>query len=175
MNELRQEVAGLCDMRYSASATVLIALTVLCLTSCSVSRKASSSERLLRTEATTRDTVWQQVVVAVHDTLREVTTITLQQNDQGDALKLVQVTDCTRASRSHDLREKKERTEVRVDTVYLERTDTLTVSSKLISGKPDSVSSKQTGLVPTLKWIFGILCALIVLVITLKLCLREAL
>ena len=68
-------------MRYSASATTLIALTVLCLTSCSVSRRASSSERLLRTEATTRDTVWQQVVVAVHDTLREVTTITLQQND----------------------------------------------------------------------------------------------
>ena len=95
-------------MRYSASATALIALTVLCLTSCSVSRKASSSERLLRTETTTRDTVWQQVVVAVYDTLREVTTITLQQNDQGDTLKLVQVTDRTRASRSSDLREKKD-------------------------------------------------------------------
>ena len=61
-----------CGMRYNASATALIALTVLCLTSCSVSRKASSSERLLRTEATTRDTVWQQVVVAVHDAFREV-------------------------------------------------------------------------------------------------------
>ena len=95
-------------MRYSASATALIALTVLCLTCCSVSRKASSSERLLRTETTTRDTVWQQVVVAVYDTLREVTTITLQQNDQGDTLKLVQVTDRTRASRSSDLREKKD-------------------------------------------------------------------
>lgn len=73
-------------MRYSALATVLIALSVLCSTSCGVSRKASSSERLLRTEATTRDTVWQQVVVAVHDTLREVTTINLHQNDQGDTL-----------------------------------------------------------------------------------------
>lgn len=76
--------------------------------------------------------------MAVHDTLREVTTITLQQNDRGDTLKLVQVTDRTRASRSHDLLEKKERTEVRVNTVYVERTDTLTVSGK------------QTGLVPTL-------------------------
>lgn len=148
-------------MRYSASATALTALTVLCLTSSSVSRRASSSERLLRTETVTRDTVWQQVEVAVHDTLREVTIITLQKNDQGDTLKLVQVTDRTRASRSSDLREKKERTEVRVDTVYLERTDTLTVSSKLINGKSDSVSGKQTGLVPTLKWVFGILCALI--------------
>ena len=59
VNELRQEVAELryAIQRISASATVLIALTVLCLTSCSVSRRASSSERLLRTEATTRDTV----------------------------------------------------------------------------------------------------------------------
>ena len=161
-------------MRYSASATVLIALTVLCLISCSVSCKASSSERLLRTEATTRDTVWQQVVVAVHDTLREVTTITLRQNDQGDTLKLVQVTDRTRAPRSEGLKEKKERTEVRVDTVYVEKTDTLTVSSKLISGKPDSVSSKRSTVNQTLKWLFAILCALIVLVITIKLLPRRA-
>ncbi|MBO6169036.1 MAG: hypothetical protein J6O51_03605 [Bacteroidales bacterium] len=115
-------------MRYSASATVLIALTVLCLTSCSVSRRASSSERLLRTETTTRDTVWQQVVVAVHDTLREVTTITLQQIDQGDTLKLLQVTDRTRASCSEGLKEKKERTEVRVDTVYVEKQSENTVA-----------------------------------------------
>lgn len=158
-------------MRYSASATVLIALTVLCLTSCSVSSRASSSERLLRTEATTRDTVWEQVLVAVHDTLREVTTITVQQNDQGDTLKLVQVTDRTRASNREGYRDREEKIVVKTDTVYIEKTDTLTVSSKFISGKPES----QTGLVPILKWIFGILCALIVLVITLKLCLRKAL
>ena len=42
-----------------------------------------------------------------------------------------------------------------------------------VAKKP--ISGKQTGLVPTLKWFFGILCALIVLVITLKLCLRKAL
>lgn len=131
-------------MRYSASATVLIALTVLCLTSCSVSRRASSCERLLRTEATTRDTVWEQVLVAVHDTLREVTTITLQQNDRGDPLKLVQVTDCTRASNREGYRDREEKIVIKTDTVYIEKTDTLTVNSKLISGKPDS----QTGLVP---------------------------
>jgi hypothetical protein len=65
--------------------------------------------------------VWVQVVVAVRDTLREVTIITLQQNDRGATLKLIQVTDCKRASRSQDLREKRERTEVRVDTVYVEK------------------------------------------------------
>ena len=109
-----------CGMRYNASATALIALTVLCLTSCSVSRKASSSERLLRTEATTRDTVWQQVVVAVHDTLREVTTITLRQNDQGDTLKLVQVTDRTRASNREGYRDREVKIVVNSDTVYIE-------------------------------------------------------
>ena len=155
-------------MRYNALVTALIALSALCWSSCSVSRRASSSERLLRMEATTRDTVWEQVLVAVHDTLREVTTITLQQNDQGDTLKLVQVTDRTRASRSHDLREKKERTEVRVDTVYVERTD-VTVNSKPYSLNP------QPSPLNSLKWIFGILCLLIVFVTTIKVCLRKAL
>ncbi|MBO6169082.1 MAG: hypothetical protein J6O51_03835 [Bacteroidales bacterium] len=75
-------------------------MAALCVMGCGVSRQVSSSERLLRTDAVTRDTVWHQVVVAVHDTLREVTTITLRQNDRGDTLKLLQVTDRTRASRS---------------------------------------------------------------------------
>ena len=156
-------------MRYSASATVLIGLTVLCLTSCSVSRKATNSERSLRTEAVTRDTVWQQVVVAVHDTLREETTITLQQNDQGDTLKLVQVTDRTRASRSEGYRDREEKIVVKTDTVYVS-IDTVTVNNR-----PSAVSSKRSTVSQTLKWIFGILCALIVLIITLKLCLRKAL
>ena len=164
-------------MRYSASATVLIALNALCLTSCSVSRKASSSERLLRTEATTRNTVWQQVVVAVHDTLREVTTITLQQNDQGDTLKLVQVTDRTRASRSSNLRENKERTEVRVDTVYVEKQsdNTLVVAGPGVTIDKDGTLTVNRSPLTFMKWLFAILCATIVLVVTIKLCLRKAL
>ena len=164
-------------MRYRASATVLIALTALCLTSCSVSCKASSSERLLRTEATTRDTALQQVVVAVHDTLREVTTITLQQNDQGDTLKLVQVTDRTRASRSSDLREKKERTEVRVDTVYIEKQsdNTVAFAGPGVTIDKDGTLTVNRSPLTFMKWLFAILCATIVLVVTIKLCLRKAL
>lgn len=120
-------------------------------------------------------------MVEHRDTLREVTTITvtLRQAQQPDApddtVKVVQITDRTRASRSEGYRDREEKTIVKTDTVYIEKTDTLTVSSKLISGKPDSVSGKQTGLVPTLKWILGILCAVIVLVVTIKVCLRKAL
>ena len=109
-------------------------------------------------------------MVAVHDTLREVTTITLQQNDQGDTLKLVQVTDRTRASNREGYRDREEKIVVKTDTVYIEKRDSVVVST--VSDKP--ISGKQTGLVPTLKWIFGILCAVIVLTLTIKLLPRRA-
>ena len=102
---------------------------------------------------------------------RQPPTITLQQNDQGDTLKLVQVTDGTRASRSEGYRDREEKIVVKTDTVYIEKRDSVVVSN--VSDKP--LNDKQTGLVPTLKWVFGILCALIVLIITIKVCLRKAL
>ena len=62
-------------------ASVLLSLT----TSCSVSRKATSSLQLTAYGLQeTRDTVWEQVMVAVRDTIREVTTITVQTNETGD-------------------------------------------------------------------------------------------
>ena len=162
-------------MRYSVSATVLIVLSVLCWSSCSVSRRASS-ERSLRTETVTRDTVWQQVVVAVHDTLREVTTITLQQNDQGDTLKLVQVTDRTRASHSEGLKEIKERTEVRVDTVYVEKQseNTVAVAGPGVAIDKDGTLTVNRSPLTFMKWLFAILCAVFVLTLTIKLLPRRA-
>lgn len=112
------------------------------------------------------------------DTLREVTTITvtLRQAQQPDApddtVKVVQITDRTRASRSEGYRDREEKTIVKTDTVYIEKRDSVVVSN--VSGKPDSVSGKQTGLVPTLKWLFAILCAIIVLTLTIKLIPRRA-
>ena len=125
----------------------------------------------------TRDTVWEQVVVAVQDTLREVTTITIRQDAQGDTLKLVQVTDRTRASRSEGLKEKKEKAEVRVDTVYVEKQSESTVAAAGPGISIDSDGSITNNLSPLtlMKWLFAILCATIVLIITLKLCLRKAL
>ena len=64
---------------------VLIGLSALCWTSCASSRKATSSLQLTAYGLQeTRDTVREQVMVAVHDTIREVTTITVQTNDAGD-------------------------------------------------------------------------------------------
>ena len=154
-------------MRFSASATVLIGLIALCLSSCSVSRQASR-ERYLRTEAVTRDTVWEQVVVAVHDTLREVTTITLQQDAQGDTVKLVQITDRTRASRSEGYRDREEKIVVKTDTIYV------AIDSVTVNNRPATVSSKRSTVNQTLKWLFAILCAIIVLTLTIKLIPRRA-
>ena len=158
-------------MRYSRLTVALIATLALSLTGCSVQRRVSN-ERLLRTEATTRDTVWEQVVVAVHDTLREVTTITIRQDAQGDTLKLVQVTDRTRASDRQGYRDREEKIVVKTDTVYIEKTDTITVNSKLLNGKLSSVNSKLSTVPQTLKWLFWCIIALIALVIALRICKR---
>ena len=116
------------------------------------------------------------MVVAVHDTLREVTTITLQQNDQGDTLKLVQVTDRTRASRSSDLRENKERTEVRVDTVYVEKQsdNTVAVAGPGVTIDKDGTLTVNRSPLTFMKWLFAILCAIIALTLTIKLIPRRA-
>jgi len=80
--------------------------------------------------------VKEQVMVEHRDTLREVTTITvtLRQAQRPDApddtVKVVQITDRTRASRSEGYRDREEKTIVKTDTVYIEKTDTVTVSSK---------------------------------------------
>lgn len=155
-------------MRSSRLTVALIATLALCLNSCSVSRQATK-ERYLRTEAVTGDTVWEQVVVAIHYTLREVTTITLQQDAQGDTVKLVQITDRTRASRSEGYRDREEKIVVKTDTVYV------AIDSVTVNDRPATVSSKRSTVNQTLKWLFAILCAAIVLTLTIRFCLRKAL
>ena len=110
-------------------------------------------------------------MVEHRDTLREVTTITVTlrhaqlPDAPDDTVKVVQITDRTRASRSEGYRDREEKTIVKTDTVYIEKRDSVVVTN---------VSGKQTGLVPTLKWLFAILCAVIVLTLTIKLLPRRA-
>ena len=108
-------------------------------------------------------------MVAIHDTLREVTTITLQQDAQGDTVKLVQITDRTRASRSEGYRDREEKIVVKTDTVYV------AIDSVTVNNRPATVSSKRSTVNQTLKWLFAILCAVIVLTLTIRFCLRKAL
>ena len=119
----------------------------------------------------TRDTVREQVMVAVHDTLTITKTITIRENEQGDTVFRSEVTDRDRIRSKADVRSKKEVVRVERDTVYIERRDSVDVRN---CGTTESQSG-ETALHRTLKWIFWILCAIVVLIITVKICLRRSL
>ena len=158
----------------------------LCATSCSVSRQATSSHsEQVKTERVETVEKTDSVIVEQRDTLREVTTITIDRNDRGDTLKLVQITDLTRARSRDNVVAQKVKTEIVRDTVYVEKRDSsLRVSSLGAYGLREdpsarsgqaTVSSKLSAVSKVLKWIFWILVAGIVLIIVVKLFGRRSL
>ena len=105
------------------------------------------------------------MVMAVHDTLREVTTITVQQNEAGDTVKLVQVTDRTRAWSQAAVKDREVKVIVQTDTVVVERRD-----SVLVKTNTDLMNRAEKGstIVTSLKWIFAIIVAVTILMIVVK-------
>ena len=63
----------------------------------------------------------ERLAVAVHDTIVEVTTITIRENEAGDTLRMAQVTERTRTSVRDRVSDQRERVAVRTDTVYIEK------------------------------------------------------
>ena len=98
--------------------------------------------------------------VEVHDTLREVTTITVDRNDRGDTLRQSIVTDRERIKSAADVRSKTVDVRVVRDTVYVEKRD-----SVLVERHQTSAVSHQTSI---LKWIFWIILALTVLMVVIR-------
>lgn len=144
---------------------LVIVLAALIVSACCSSRQmAVSRSAELRATEVRSDSVKEQVVVAERDTIREVTTITVRLNEAGDTVRVAQVTERERLrDRSrHDLATY--RTEVRVDTVYIERRDS--VSSSKVQGA--GIQSGGTALHTTLKWVFWIIIALIGLGVVIK-------
>lgn len=110
------------------------------------------------------------VVVEHSDTLREVTTITVQLNDTGDTLKISTVTDRERIRSMSDVRSKKEDVYVRTDTVYIEREADKTVA---VAGPNVEIDEQgnirlQPSDIRLLKWVFWILVAIIVLILLVR-------
>jgi len=136
-------------------------------------RQASELERrvegseLREMYEVTRDTVREEVALMVHDTIREVTTITIRQNEAGDTLKVTQITDRDRIRSKADVRSKKEVVRVERDTAYIAVRDSVSSSKFQVSG--DSLSHHTSTLSHLLKWIFAVICAVGVLVIVVKL------
>ena len=143
----------------------------LCVSSCCTSRKAVSSQEQVRLERVSEkvDSVQEHTAVAVHDTLQEVTTITIQTNDRGDTLKVTQITDRSRLRERSDIRHRSSDVRVRIDTVYIERRDSSYAEKTIVAGSEDK-STWGDRFRSTLKWIFAVICAIIGLIITVKVC-----
>ena len=141
---------SVCTMRLKGLTAVLIGLSVLCLVGCASTKQATSShsEQLKVESVEFRDSLNVERV-ELKDTLREVTTITVQTNDKGDTLKVVQITDLTRARSRDNVVAQRVKTEVRFQ---------------------DSSAGRASPFVSALKWIFWILIGLIGLIITVKVC-----
>ena len=112
--------------------TLAIALVALTVSACSVSRSATavkSEELKVKSEVRDSSRV-EQVMVAVHDTIVETTTITIRENEQGDTVRMSVVRDRDRVRSMSDVRSKKEEVRVVRDTVYVEKRDSLLVKSE---------------------------------------------
>lgn len=123
----------------------------------------SDSRRELRS-VELRDSVRAQVAVEAIDTVREVTMITVRENEAGDTVKVVQVTERDRIRSRERVSEQVEKVVVRVDTVVVERRDSVFVEV------PVSAASGGGGsvVVDVLRWVFWIVVAGVVLVCVLK-------
>ena len=102
------------------------------------------------------------MVVIEHDTIMEVTTIHVRTNEAGDTLFQSVVTDRERGRSRDAIAVQKTKVEIRVDTVYIEKRDSIEIRSR-----PDGQSG-GTALHKTLRWIFWIIIGLIALVITIR-------
>ena len=124
----------------------------------------TSSSTELRTAESRSMEAKDSVAVAVHDTIVETTTITIREDANGDTVKTSIVTDRYRGRNASGFRVQDSRVMVKMDTVYVEKRDSVLVSNTNLSGE----TKKRSTLVGALKWVFLIIVGLIVLVIVFK-------
>ena len=119
-----------------------------------------------------RDSLREEISQNLNENLteHEVVTETVIYND---SLKIERITDRTRTLESGS-KFQDSRVVVRTvrDTVYVERVDTIEVQK--LQGTSSSLNPHPSAL-NYLKWIFAIICAITVLIITIKVCLRRLL
>ena len=158
-------------MRYRLSTLALTGTIVLLSASCSVSRKATDKSVEFRVESLESVDSSRVESLVVLDSIVETKTITITKNEAGDTVFTSVVTDRTRARETSDVRSKTVDVRMRVDTVYIVK-DSADVLTTLNS--PTTLNSKPSTL-NYLKWIFAIVCAIIVLIILIKIGLRRSL
>ena len=136
-----------------------IALVALIASACSSSRETAVSSTRVQDSRTQelRDSSSVERIEE-QDTLKEVTTVTVQLNEVGDTVKVSTVTDRTRARSRDAIATQKTKTEVVRDTVYVERKDSVEIRSRPSAG---GGQSGRTALNTTLRLVLWIIIALI--------------
>lgn len=105
--------------------------------------------------------------LVVLDTLKEITTITVDRNDKGDTLRLTQITDRTRASARERVKDVEVKIVEKTDTVYVAVRDS--VSSVKFQDSVGVGGNRPLAFTSALKWIFWIIVSLTVFIIIIKL------
>lgn len=137
------------------------------MTGCGVSRTATNTSVESRVAEVRITEARDSVVVELRDTLKEVTTVTVDRNDVGDTLRVTTVTDRTRASVRDRVRDVEVKIVEKADTVYVERRDSVYVQETLRPAQGDS--GRASAFVSALKWVFWIIVSITVLLIVIKL------
>lgn len=146
---------------------LVIALGALIVSACSSSREAAvSSFRVLDSRVTKDSVKVEKVVVEVHDTIMETTTITVDRNETGDTLKVAQVTERDRIRDRAQVNDRSEMVRVVRDTVFIEKRDSVSTTTNFTNGT--NPKSSKNAIVQGLKWIFWIIVAVIALMIVVR-------
>lgn len=132
---------------------------VLCVSGCGSSRRVVTSEVRGRTAEVRVDSVVVGTMEVAHDTIVETTIITVDRNEVGDTLFRSVVTDRERLRDRSRADRATHRTEVRVDTVFVERRDSVLVKN--------TNQARASPLVMVLRWGCAIIIALIGLILLL--------
>ena len=133
-----------------------------------MSRRSVVKAESLEVRAESSEMREASVALEVVDTVKEVTMITVRENEAGDTVRLVQVTERERVRNRERAQEVVEKTVVRVDTVYVERRDSVVVErpSAVAAGGGDA--GKGSAVVQALKWAFWLVVAVGVVIFGLK-------
>ena len=128
------------------------------------SQRAVSRENIATYSTERAEKNVDSVAVVERDTIMEVTTIIVDRNETGDTIRMSTVTDRERVRNRDAIAVQRTKTEVKVDTVYVEKRDSVLVSNTNGSAGSPRVSP----VVLTLKWVFWIIIGLIALVIVVR-------
>ena len=130
-------------------------------------RSVAVREEILEVRAESSEVRDERLEMMAVDTVKELTMITVRENEAGDTVRMVQVTERERVRNRERAQEVVEKVVVRVDTVYVERRDSVVERpSAVAAGGGDA--GKGAAVAQALKWAFWLVVAVGVVIFGLK-------